>query len=114
MELDSTLLLAVFLGMLLLLIVLGLGIALARALVPKLPPGAPLVASEDGHYDVAGKRISCSHCGSEKFNQNQVLLNTWLFSLLRVDWLDDSATVLTCQRCGKLSWFSQDSSDDGD
>ncbi len=113
MEFDSSLVLAVFLGMLLLLMILAFGVMIARALAPKPSPGTPLVASEAGHYEVAGKRISCSHCGGVEFNSNQILLNTWLLSLLRIDWLDSSATVLTCEKCGKLTWFGQESADAG-
>ena len=109
MEIDNSILLAVFVGMLLLLVVLAIGIFIAGALAPKRSSGAPLVASEDGHFEVAGKPISCSHCGGAKFDVNQILLNTWLLSLLRIDWLDASATVLTCEKCGKLTWFKQDS-----
>lgn len=111
MEFNSSLLLAVFLGMLILLMILAFGVIIARALAPKPSPGTPLVASDAGHYEVAGKRISCSHCGCTEFSTNQVLLNTWLLSLLRIDWLDASATVLTCEKCGRLTWFSQESAD---
>ena len=97
--------------MLLLLVVLAFGVIIARGLEPKPSRSAPLVASEDGHFEVAGKRISCSHCGGAEFNANQILLNTWLLSLLRIDWLDASATVLTCEKCGKLTWFNQDSAE---
>lgn len=108
---SGSLFLAVFLGMLLLLVILAFGVVIGRALVPKLTHGAPLLTSDDGHYEVAGKRIPCSHCGGTAFNANQILLNTWLLSLLRIDWLDASATVLTCEKCGKLTWFNQDSPD---
>ena len=109
MEIDSSLLMAVFLGVLLLLIILAFGVMIARSLAPKTRRGAPLLASVDGKFEVAGKRISCSHCGGVEFSANQILLNTWLLSLLRIDWLDQSATVLTCEKCGKLTWFHQDS-----
>lgn len=109
MEFDNSIILAVFLGMLLLLVILFLGVMIAGALAPRPSRGAPLIASEDGHFEVAGKRISCSHCGSSEFSVNQILLNTWLLSLLRIDWLDASASVLTCVKCGQLTWFNQDS-----
>ena len=113
MEFDSSLVLAVFLGILALLVILAFGVMITRALVPKPSPGTSLVASDAGHYEVAGKRICCSHCGSAEFSSNQILLNTWLLSLLRIDWLDSSATVLTCEKCGQLTWFSQESANNG-
>lgn len=111
MEFDNSMLLAVFLGMLLLLVILVFGVIIAGALAPRRSRGASLVASEDGHFEVAGTRISCSHCGGTEFSVKQILLNTWLLSLLRIDWLDASATVLTCEKCGQLTWFNQDSAD---
>lgn len=81
MEFDNSIILAVFLGMLLLLVILFLGVMIAGALAPRPSRGAPLIASEDGHFEVAGKRISCSHCGGSEFSVNQILLNTWLLSL---------------------------------
>jgi len=100
--------------MIILLVVLALGVIIARSLVPKPRHGAALVASDDGNFHVSGKRISCSHCGGAEFTSNQILLNTWLLSLLRIDWLDASATVLTCKNCGKLTWFNQDAPDKKD
>ena len=106
---NSSIFLAVLLGMLLLAVVLAFGVMIARALAPRPTRGVPLVASEDGHYEASGKRIKCSHCGGVEFHAKEILLNTWLLSLLRIDWLDASATALTCEKCGKLTWFSQDS-----
>jgi hypothetical protein len=28
--------------------------------------------------------------------------------LLRIDWLDSSATVLSCSACGRIAWFSHE------
>ena len=63
MEIDSSLVMAVFFGVLLLLIILVFGVVIARSLAPKTRSGAPLLASDDGKFEVAGKCISCSHCG---------------------------------------------------
>ncbi|NQV85639.1 MAG: DNA-binding protein [Woeseiaceae bacterium] len=64
--------------------------------------------TEDGRFEVIGKKVSCSHCGGARFAAKEILLNTWLLSLLRIDWLDSSATVLSCEKCGQLTWFTQD------
>jgi predicted nucleic-acid-binding Zn-ribbon protein len=68
----------------------------------------PVISSDDGHYEVVEKRVVCSHCGGTAFKAQEILLNTWLLSLLRIDWLDSSATVLSCDKCGCLIWFAQD------
>ena len=108
MDVESSLFLAVLFGMLLLLLAIGIGIVIFRAVLRKPTHNPPLVPSDDGHYEVVGKRVTCFHCGSSRFSAQEILLNTWLLSLLRIDWLDSSATVLSCDNCGRLTWFTQD------
>ena len=96
--------------MLLLLLFLVIGFVIFRAVVRRPSYKPPLIPSADGHYEVVGKRVTCFHCGESKFKAQEILLNTWLLSLLRIDWLDSSATVLSCEKCGKLTWFAQDES----
>ena len=99
---------AVVFGMVLVLLFIAIAIIVFRAVLRKPAVGAPLVPTEDGHYEVGGKRVSCSHCSNTQFNSKEILLNTWLMSLLRIDWLDSSATVLSCNKCGQLTWFARD------
>ena len=108
MEFDSSTLTAIIFGMLLLLLFLVLAVVIFRAVLRKPAHGAPLIPTEDGHFEVVGKRVSCSHCRGTNFVAKDILLNTWLLSLLRIDWLDSTATVLTCKKCGQLTWFAQD------
>ena len=109
MELNSSTLTAVVFGMFLLLLFLVLAVVIFRAALRKPSHGgAPLIPTKDGHFEVAGKQVSCSHCRGTRFVAKDILLNTWLLSLLRIDWLDSSATVLACDKCGQLTWFSQD------
>ncbi len=108
MDKDYSLFFAVVFGMLLLLMALAIGILVFRTMLRRPTRNPPLVPSDDGSYEVGGKRVACSHCGSSNFAAQEILLNTWLLSLLRIDWLDSSATVLTCNNCGHLTWFAQD------
>ena len=108
MESGSSVLLAVIFGMFLVLLFLVLAFIVFRAVVRKPAKGAPLVPGRDGHFEVVGKRVCCAHCQGTKFTVKEILLNTWLLSLLRIDWLDASATVLSCDKCGQLAWFAQD------
>lgn len=103
---------AVLLGMALLLLFLGLIGLVMRATVRKPANSPPLIPSDDGHFEVVGKRVTCFHCGGQRFKAKGILLNTWLLSLLRIDWLDSSATVLACDRCGRLAWFAQEEPSD--
>ena len=99
---------AVIFGMFLLLLFLALAIIIFRAVLRKPSNGAPLVPTDDGHFEVVGKQVACCHCGGTSFTAKEILLNTWLLSLLRIDWLDSSATVLSCESCGHLTWFALD------
>lgn len=108
MDVEYSLFFAVLFGMLLLLMALAIGVLVFRTVLRKPTHNASLVPSDDGNYEVGGKRVTCSHCGCSNFTAQEILLNTWLLSLLRFDWLDSSATVLTCDNCGHLTWFAQD------
>jgi hypothetical protein len=101
MEIDSSTFMAVLFGMLLVLLFIALAIVVFRAILRKPARSGPLIPTEDGH-------VSCSHCGGISFTPKEILLNTWLLSLLRIDWLDSSANVLSCDKCGQLTWFAQD------
>jgi hypothetical protein len=108
MEIDSSTFMAVLFGMLLVLLFIALAIVVFRAILRKPARSGPLIPTEDGHFEVVGRRVSCSHCGGISFTPKEILLNTWLLSLLRIDWLDSSANVLSCDKCGQLTWFAQD------
>lgn len=110
-ETGMQLFLAVIFGMVLVLIFIGLIALILRIAIRRPDRNPPLVPTADGHYEVMGKKVTCHHCGAAAFNAQDILLNTWLLSLLRIDWLDSSATALTCTTCGRLTWFAQQGSD---
>lgn len=58
-------------------------------------------------YSVAGKAVQCPHCGGTHFDCRQILLNTRGATFFNFDWLNKGATVLTCEKCGRLEWFAQ-------
>ena len=94
------------------LVILGIGYAIFRATTVPHVSSPSLNSDGEGHYDVLGKRVLCVHCDNDSFSAREILLNTWLLSLLSLEWLDAGSTVLVCRRCGRLTWFSQASSDD--
>jgi ribosomal protein S27E len=59
-------------------------------------------------YSVAGRPVRCPHCGETKFVASTALLNSSGASLVNLDWLDPSATVLICAECGRIEWFAQE------
>jgi predicted nucleic-acid-binding Zn-ribbon protein len=63
---------------------------------------------ETQRYSVAGLPVTCSHCGGEDFDEGSSQLNTAGMTFLNLDWANQSATVLTCKRCGHVDWFLQE------
>jgi hypothetical protein len=107
---GDSIILTVLIGTLLVLVFFVLVVAVSRAIGRRADRQDLDIVEHHGHFTIAGKALSCSHCGGSKFTAQQVLLNTWLMSLLRIDWLDSSATVLSCNQCSKLSWFARNPS----
>lgn len=62
------------------------------------PPGT--------RYAAAGRGVACTHCGGARFVAREALLNSTVLTLASLDWLDRSATALTCVRCGAIRWFA--------
>ena len=60
---------------------------------------------ETQHYSVAGKQVTCLHCGGEDFDHSCALLNTTGFTLLGLDWANRAADLLICTTCGEIRWF---------
>lgn len=56
-------------------------------------------------FSAGGKRLACSHCGNELFEERSAVVNTRGLTLVGLDWLDKGATVLVCTGCGLLHWF---------
>jgi len=57
-------------------------------------------------YEISGIELKCSHCDYTGFDCSSAQLNTTMMTLLDIEWLNASATVFSCQTCGKLEWFS--------
>ncbi len=60
-----------------------------------------------GQYAIADKPISCPHCGGVTFQAGEAQLNTALRTLFKLDWLDESATILVCTQCSQIQWFGK-------
>lgn len=60
-----------------------------------------------GRYTLAGKSILCPHCNGEEFEVGEAQLNTAFATLLKLDWTNKSATILTCASCGQIQWFQK-------
>ena len=59
-------------------------------------------------YTIAGRPIRCPHCGERTFIPGSALLNTAGATLVNLDWLNPSATILICSECSRIEWFAQE------
>ena len=59
-------------------------------------------------YSVAGKSVTCAHCGRDLFIEGRALLNTAGMSFMNLDWANRSAATLACTNCGRIEWFLAD------
>jgi len=59
-------------------------------------------------YEVAGKIVTCSHCGGQEFEEGSALLNTGGLTFLNLDWVNREASLLECVNCGKVEWFTRE------
>ncbi len=60
-----------------------------------------------GKYETGGKGIICPHCGNDTFAEGHAQLNTALMTFFKLDWLDETATVLVCTNCSQIQWFGK-------
>lgn len=58
-------------------------------------------------YIAAGIEIICPHCKNNVFKEGAAQLNTAGATFLNLDWLNKSATVLICTKCGLIQWFNE-------
>lgn len=54
---------------------------------------------------IAGKPLSCQHCGNTQFQKREGILVTSLVCLFRFDYWNQSAACYTCIQCGCVHWF---------
>ena len=64
--------------------------------------------SDAGPVAPVGVPLTCKHCRHGEFVYRRVQLNTRLLSFFDLDWLNASADVYVCTRCGFLHWFLPD------
>ena len=63
--------------------------------------------NDDYSAEVAGRQVTCSHCGCTEFEQSHAQLNTAGLTFLDLDWANRSATIYICKNCGHIEWFLQ-------
>jgi len=59
-------------------------------------------------FSLAGKAVHCPHCDGAQFIVGQAQLNTALATLIELDWLNKTASILRCTDCGQIQWFAME------
>ena len=59
-----------------------------------------------GEYSLAGKSVVCPHCQGTQFIAGEAQLNTAIMTLIELDWLNKTTTILSCTACGQIQWFA--------
>ena len=81
--------------------------------VPIDPRFIPVDADESSpapqgrSFAVQGHPIVCTQCGGKQFTSRRILLNTRGLTFLNLDWLNESATALICDRCSFIQLFAR-------
>jgi predicted nucleic-acid-binding Zn-ribbon protein len=61
---------------------------------------------DPGSFSLEGKSVQCPHCDGTQFIAGEAQLNTALMTLIELDWINKTASILTCTSCGQIQWFS--------
>ncbi|MEW5922315.1 MAG: hypothetical protein AB1796_15515 [Bacillota bacterium] len=69
---------------------------------------AAAASPDTKRYRAGGIAISCPHCQNDTFEKGAAQLNTAVATFLNLDWLNKSATILACLKCGRIQWFAGD------
>ena len=57
-------------------------------------------------YKIAGKILTCQHCGNQNFEESKAQLNTSAMTFFDLDWLNRSSKIYICSDCGRIEWFT--------
>lgn len=60
------------------------------------------------YESAAGIQIICGHCNHDHFLQGKALLNSRGLTFFDLEWLNEAAITLMCDKCGYIQWFGKD------
>ncbi len=60
---------------------------------------------EVASVEVAGKLLSCSVCGGQRFWTRDAMLSGRALAFFDLEWAGQKATIHVCERCGHVDWF---------
>ena len=67
-------------------------------------PQSVTTMEKESEIVLGGVKLMCKHCGHDRFNTRNALLNTKVLTFFETDWLANTAEVFVCARCGFLHW----------
>jgi hypothetical protein len=85
------------------------GLPIDEAFIPSGDAGeatAPETDPEARPFLAGGNSVTCPHCGGDRFEAREILLNTRGLTFFKLDWMNRSATALVCGRCGLVQMFA--------
>ena len=59
-------------------------------------------------FVVAGRPVSCRHCGHDHFVEGEAQLHTAGLTFFNLEWASPTAHTLSCTKCGLIEWFLSD------
>lgn len=63
------------------------------------------IDTEEGLIVVAGRTLTCAHCGGDRFDSRSAKLNTTFFEMFDLAWANRTATCYVCRTCSRIDWF---------
>jgi len=61
-----------------------------------------------GQYSVGGKKVTCPHCGNERFAAGTSQIPTAGLTFVGLEWAEQTAYTLLCSNCGRIEWYMQE------
>jgi predicted nucleic-acid-binding Zn-ribbon protein len=71
-----------------------------------LKAAAKSLVTTSAKYRAGDIPLTCPVCGHDEFDRRSMLMNTSGMTLMGMDWLNDSACALVCQKCRRIELFA--------
>ena len=78
-----------------------------RGIGAGLKAAAKSLVTTATRFRVGDIALTCPVCGHDEFDRRSMLINTSGMTLMGMDWLNDSACALVCQKCKRIQLFAE-------
>jgi predicted nucleic-acid-binding Zn-ribbon protein len=79
----------------------------SAAIRGKCPPEDLKQLENEGYLVAGGRLIRCPVCDHDRFDEQEILMNTRGATFLGFDWLNNGADARICERCKYVMWFAR-------